>query len=95
MGHPVQDKRKKPWRSARKLLIDNQNWWFSVGRSHVLIQPPTSKKFYVDFSTLTGRSWNTLEIGLHKKTSDGMIKPGHVRAYIRGRNLIHYQERYP
>jgi hypothetical protein len=40
------------------------------------------KKRVIDYSTLTGRSWDTLERGQHKRTSDGMVTPDDVREYI-------------
>ncbi len=67
----------------RKVLVNGQAWEFSVGRFNAVIKnPSTKKKTIVDFSKLTGRTWDILERGQYRRTSDGMIKPGHVKAYI-------------
>jgi|SRR5271167_3131412 len=67
----------------RKVLVHGQPWEFSTGQFNAVIKNPrTKKKTIVDFAKLTGRSWDILERGQHKRTIDGMIKPGHVKAYI-------------
>lgn len=67
----------------RKLELDDETWEYMIGRSNVKIKSPrTGKSHIVDFSTITGRPWSTIERGQHKKTSDGMVGPGDVRLYI-------------
>jgi hypothetical protein len=69
--------------AMRKVIVYGQAWEFSTGRFNAVIKNPhTKKKMIVDFAKLTGRSWDILERGQHKRTIDGMIKPGHVKAYI-------------
>jgi len=67
----------------RKIHTGTQVWEYRIGKGAVVIQPPDGrKKIVVDLSTLTGRSWNVLERGQHKMTSDGMVTPGDVKKYI-------------
>jgi hypothetical protein len=68
--------------SYRKMTVDGENWEFKIGRSNVHMRAPDGKGHVVNFSQLTGRSWDTLERGQHKRTTDGMVKPGHVRGWI-------------
>jgi len=69
--------------TMRKVIAYGQSWEFSTGKFNVVIKNPrTDMKFIIDYSKLTGLSWETLERGQNKKTSDGMITPDHVKAYI-------------
>jgi hypothetical protein len=68
----------------RKIDVDGEEWEFSTGKGNAVIKNPrTGKKAIVDYSILTGRTWNVLERGQWKKTIDGMVTPGHVSGYIR------------
>jgi hypothetical protein len=67
----------------RRLQIGTEVWEYLIGRCFAVIRSPkTRKKTSVTLSVLTGRSVYALERGLWKKTSDGMVGPSHVRAFI-------------
>lgn len=68
--------------SWRKLHINDQVWEYHCGHNYVVVKSPESKKEVIDYSTLTGRSWDIIERGMRKKTSDGMITPKHIKDYI-------------
>ncbi len=68
--------------SWRKMVIDEATWEYMFGTGNAVIKSPTGIKTVVNYSVLTGRSWDILERGQHKKTSDGMVKPKHIKAYI-------------
>lgn len=64
-------------------MIDGQVWWFFVGRRlGIDIWDPTGKRHNTDASKVTGRSWEVIEKGQLKKTSDGKITPSDVRSWI-------------
>jgi hypothetical protein len=69
-------------RTFRRLVLPSGEWGWFHGRSHSVLRAPDGKRTVVDDSTLTGRSWNTLERGHWKRTSDGTISPSDVKAYI-------------
>jgi hypothetical protein len=79
----------RPRRGARALDVDGQQWWFRVGHGAIEIWPPDGTKHVTDMCKVTGRDWDTIERGQWKKTEDGMVKPGHVRGYIRKELLQH------
>lgn len=71
----------------RTLRIGAEVFKFRIGKKHVVIKPPEGylqkgDRMVVDFSTLTGEPWHVIERGQSKRTSDGMITPGKIRAYI-------------
>ncbi len=68
--------------SWRKIHLDNEVWEYQIGRTNVVIKSPASKKIVVGFCKLTGRSWDIIERGQWKKTTDGMVTPKDVRIYI-------------
>jgi len=70
-------------KGERKVDVDGEVWSCRLGRSHAVIVSPGGHKSVVDFSTLTGRSWDTLERGQWKGMRDGMVVPDHVRTYVR------------
>lgn len=63
-------------------LDDGSEWKFKIGTAYVILKSPEGKRRNVSISQLTGRSWDTIERGKHKKTSDGMVTPRHIREYI-------------
>ena len=72
----------------RKLVIGRKVWEFQVGSSYTLIKPPGhTKKIKVSNSMVKGINWGAFERGQYKKTTDGMVTPGEVSAYIEN-NLI-------
>jgi len=69
----------------RKVQVGGETWEFMTGKGAAVIKNPrTGKKTIVDYSILTSRTWNVIERGQWKKTIDGMVTPGHVKAYIEG-----------
>lgn len=68
--------------SWRKLTIEDKVWEYQLGKGNAVIKSPDNKKTVVDYVKLTGRSWDTLERGQYKKTSDGMVTPQHIKSYI-------------
>lgn len=70
-------------KGERQARVGDETWGFKLGRQHVVLVAPDGHKSVVDFSALTGRSWDTLERGMWKGTSDGMVTPEHVKRYIR------------
>jgi hypothetical protein len=74
----------RPRRGARAIDVDGQRWWFFVGRGHgLLIWSPSGEKHLTSWSGVTGLDPDTIDRGQWKKTTDGMVKPGQVRGYIR------------
>ena len=70
-------------KGERQARVGDETWGFKFGRQNVVLVAPNGHKSFVDFCTLTGRSWGTLDTGMHKGTSDGMVTPEHVKSYIR------------
>ncbi len=73
----------RPQKGARPLDVDGARWWYLIGRCWVPIWSPDGVKHVASITKVACRSFNTLERGQWKKTSDGMICPEHVRRYIR------------
>ncbi len=68
--------------SWRKMVIDEATWEYMCGTGNAVIKSPTGIKTVVDYSILTGRSWDTLDDGRRDGSSYGMVKPKHIKAYI-------------
>lgn len=67
----------------RKVHVGGEVWEFQTGKGNAVIRNPrTGKKTIVDYAKLTGRDWNTIERGQWKRTTDGMVTPADVKAYI-------------
>jgi len=76
---------KSGWRVMEAGGIE---WSYKFGHQNVVIKnTSTGKKHIIDYSTLTGRDWNTIDRGEYKGTTDGMMTPGHVLNYIL-KNLV-------
>jgi hypothetical protein len=72
--------KKKPF---RKVHINKQEWGYRVGKQSVVIQSPSGVKFHVDcWKFHPGQSPDDFDRGQWKQTSDGMIRPSEVKAYI-------------
>ena len=67
----------------RIMQVNGEEWRYRFGRGNAVIRGTDGKNIVVTYEDLTGRSSNVLERGLWKKTTDGMVKPGHVRGWIR------------
>lgn len=74
---------QRPRKGARQIDVDGAQWWFRVGHQNIEIWPPEGKKHVVSQAKITGRTPDLIDRGRWKGTEDGMIKPGHVRGYIR------------
>lgn len=70
-------------RPGRRVDVDGEVWTYVFGRGNAKLHSPEGKPYVVDYSVLTRRDPSTIERGQWKRTSDGMVKPGHVRGYIR------------
>lgn len=68
--------------SYRSLDVDGQEWQFKIGQTSANIKDPDGRGTTVSLSDLTGLTPHLIERGRWKKTQDGMVTPGHVRAYI-------------
>ena len=64
----------------RKIIVDGQEFHYIIGESRMVLESPTGKSI-VPLSVF--RDYYTLEKGRWKKTSDGMITPKDVAAYIK------------
>lgn len=69
-------------RHFRIIRLGASVYEYFIGRSNVLFKLPSGQRRVVDFATLTGRSWATIERGHWKRTDDGMITPAAIKAYI-------------
>jgi hypothetical protein len=73
--------------AMRKIHIQNHIWEYRVGRQNVVIRSPQGfgkiKGAIVSCHIIKGLSNpDTFDRGKHKRTSDGMVKPSEVKAYI-------------
>lgn len=68
----------------RTMQLTEGTWRYRFGEGAAVIRfPNDGKSVVVDYAILTGRTPDTIERGQWKKTSDGMVSPGHVRGWIR------------
>ncbi len=72
----------------RKLIASGVEWSYHIGRSYAVLISPEGKRSVVELTTLTGRTWETIERGRRKETADGMVTPADVEGYI----LAHLQK---
>lgn len=63
----------------RELVIDGVVWRYKVGRSNVSARSEGGRVYTDLASNVTGTD---VERGRHKRTRDGMVTPGDVRAWI-------------
>jgi len=66
----------------RRVMMGEEEWGFRVGRGHAVILAPSGRRTPVTLSALTGRHPDVIEKGQWKRTSDGMVTPMHIKAYI-------------
>lgn len=69
----------------RKVHIQGKVWQYEIGRTAVVIKFPSphqARGFTVAANLVVERTPDDLERGRHKKSSNGMIKPSDVKAYI-------------
>ena len=73
--------------SMRKIHIGNEEWEYRVGKETVVLQTPLGSKMYIGCHTIKGLSPDDFERGKWKKTSDGMITPSEIKAYIENKYM--------
>lgn len=73
---------ERPQKGARKLDIDGQIWWWTIGHLLITIWGPDGTKHRVTITEVRGVSPAVYERGQHKRTVDGMVTPAHVRQWI-------------
>ena len=67
--------------SKRKLIIDDKEYEYRIGRSHVVIHCEGQKIAVPNFSKLTGEKWHVIEHDQHK--GNFHITPSQIADYIR------------
>ena len=67
----------------RTMQVSGKKWRYRFGLGNAVIRGTDGKSTVVGYEDLTGRSSAVIERGQWKKTTDGMVKPGHVRGWIR------------
>lgn len=70
-------------KGERKIVVDDQDWRWRVGRNRVIIMGPNGERHYPTIFTITGCNDDIFGRGQWKKTSDGMITPRQIANYIR------------
>ncbi len=68
----------------RKITVHNKTYRWKAGSLNVVIRDDNNK-WLVDFSEITGRSWDVIERGQRKKTLDGIVMPIHIATYIQNK----------
>jgi len=63
----------------RQARVGDETWGFRIGRFNAVLVAPDGRKSIVNFSVLTGRSWDALERGVWVVP----ITPEHIKSYIR------------
>ncbi len=77
-------------RKIRRLVLGAETFYYQVTQGHVTLflasKGPSIAwdKWVLSPVEVTGRSWNVLERGQWKKTSDGMITPADLRRFLAG-----------
>jgi hypothetical protein len=66
----------------RKIIVENEEWGFMIGKSNVVIKSPEGMKRIVLITEIKNITEETLENGRHKKTEYGMVKPLDIKNYI-------------
>ncbi len=73
---------KRPRKGARSLSINGDIWWYRVGKGDIEVWDPNGKKHVTNMRIVTKRSWDVIERGQWKKTSDGAVTPKDVTNWI-------------
>jgi hypothetical protein len=69
--------------SKRTLVLPNKDvWTYHVGRSCVRLVSPVGLSYVAFCSDVKGITETTWERGRYKQTSDGMLYPSEVAAFI-------------
>jgi len=72
----------KPTKKSRVIVIEGETWYYQIGGYSCAFWGPDGKKHVGKADVVANRSWDVLERGQWKKTSDGMITPKDIRRYI-------------
>ena len=64
----------------RNITVDEKDYEYKVGRSHVDIRPPDGARMTPDFHEITGLSWDEIERRRHKGGLS--VTPHQISAYI-------------
>lgn len=68
----------------RAITIDGEKWKYNVGKDVTVLRRPDHTIFgKVTNWALIGVDPSTFERGKYKRTSDGMVKPSHIAAFIK------------
>ncbi len=71
----------------RQIHINETTWQYQIGASTVKIRSPEGKCSFPGVNEVKGGGAD-VERGRHKGTSEGMVKPSDVRAYIETHLLL-------
>lgn len=63
----------------RKIVVRDVEYTYLIGVWYLTVKSPDGQVFMEDLRDVTGRD---IERGRWKKTSDGMVEPHHVAAFI-------------
>ena len=70
-------------RKSRRVHVNGKVWIYRVGKGGgVVIYGPNDERISMYASWLKGQTPDLFERGQWKKTSDGMLKPRHVKRFI-------------
>lgn len=65
----------------RKIVVSGVEWKYHVGTGAVEARC-AERKLVGQLPEVTGLDWNSIERGRHKRTSDGMVTPKQIAAWI-------------
>lgn len=70
-------------KTRRKIHFPDETYEYLIYRGDtIVVWDPQGKKHITNSSVVTGRSWDVLERGHHKRTCDAWIQPHHIKAWI-------------
>jgi len=79
----IKKRKPRPVFLKRKLHIGNEVWTYKMGHRHVVIRHPDGLKSSIaNKSQVTGLSWDTIERGEWKRTSDAHVYPRQIKKWI-------------
>jgi hypothetical protein len=71
-----------PKQTRRKIEVLGHAYRWTVGGPGVIVWDEAGRQHQAALFDVAGIHWDTFERGHRKKTSDGMIRPGQVAAWI-------------
>lgn len=77
-----------PKQHLRTLHRPEGDWRYKIGSDCMLLFDPNGNKFVETLNNVAERSWNLIERGRWKETSDGSIMPADVAWYIEKLHLL-------